>query len=167
MHPTHKDSFNEAAESAMNSVRFYLTAALKIERAEHIVKKIAKLLSKKTKINAISGTIWIDVFNHEQLEVCLAMADRWEKSNTVVDCISYEATIDDVYFSIRAHEHALPPTCALVEEEVLIPASIQKRMVVRCKQLGKEVVPDEVGGPVAIAAELTTDTEQPDHPASC
>lgn len=94
-------------------------------------------LDDTTEVNSWGGATYFYVTNRDDLMKLMTLAPRWEKT-TATSRILYRAIIPyggpvHIYVS----EGALPDTCKLVEEEVVIPATperVEKRMVVKCNQ---------------------------------
>ncbi len=93
-------------------------------------------LSDQTIVNAYGRYIFFHVYNRDDLQKLLALHPQWSKE-TVDDRITYSADTITGPVTIHAMENALPDTCKLVEETIVIPAKseqIIKRLVVKCKQ---------------------------------
>jgi len=89
-------------------------------------------------------TLWIHVYNRKDLEILMQLAPRWEKTYTD-RYINYSALVGGERVSLIAKDNALPDTCKLVEQEVIIeetpikivalqPRRIEKRLVLKCTE---------------------------------
>lgn len=104
--------------------------------ASLLLEKIDENLSESVYMNGYGGMIWFDVYNREDLQKLMVIAPLWNKS-TNTDVIEYKATVNGIEFKISAHDAALPDTCKLVEEEVIVPAVAEytrKITRVQCNQ---------------------------------
>lgn len=122
-----------------------------------LLQRITEPLSDTYELNGYGGVFWVTVKNRDDLRVFMSLAPQWSKENDTTG-INYKAIIDGVQFRIRAEDDALPGTCKLVEEEVVIPAQperIEKRKVVRCNQ------PVEATTPASEPTETPVANENP------
>ena len=113
---------------------YYLSAMRTLEDFEKIKLILARLpdeLDSTTTTNPAGGSLWMNVYSREELTKCMTLAQQWSK-HTTENHIAYYTTIDGISVRLNAFEAALPPTCQLVEETVVIPASTITRKVVRC-----------------------------------
>ncbi len=141
----------EEAGALPNNLGASITAAIRcsLEGAEWTRKtctagaaalaKVADKLSPDVDFNAYGGSFWFTVKNRDDVQTLMTLAPIWKK-NAYEGGIDYNATIDGVEFKIRTVDGALPPTCRLVEQDVVVPARpaeperIEKRMVVECSK---------------------------------
>jgi len=104
--------------------------------AQLLLDKVDEELSDSFYMNAYSGTIWFDVYNREDLQKLMVITQVWNKSVNF-DVIEYKATVNGVEFKISAHDAALPDTCKVIEEEIIVPAvpeHTRKVTRVQCNQ---------------------------------
>lgn len=114
------------------------------EQIKNARKRIQWLKANADKIESIGlnvstccGVIDFDNPTREQaLEALKAFAPKWEKAPGYSNgAIHYIAKQDGI--TLRLYDAPPPPSCQLVEEEVLIPsvpARIEKRMKLVCKE---------------------------------
>jgi hypothetical protein len=114
----HIDSVLESiGDSAKSQARVAATVAV----AGLIMSKIEEDLSDTVYLNAYGGSIWFDVYNREDLQKIMVISPLWNKS-AEGDAINYTSTVQGVNFRIKAHDAALPDTCKIIEEEIIVPA---------------------------------------------
>lgn len=116
----HADNYEESARNMRTN----------IAKIAHVLPE----LSASATINPLGGSIWFTVNNREDVRVLMQLAARWTKESSGSG-IDYIGEKDGSYYRIQTIEGALPPTCRVVEEDVVIPAQpekVVKKMVVKC-----------------------------------
>jgi hypothetical protein len=135
-----EDSINYAASSAADQAKSAARSAI----AKLLIEQCPGEVTDTVNISPYGGSMWVSVYNREDLQFFLQIAPQWSKKNET-DCIAYEAEVHGVAFKIRAYEAALPATCVTIEEEVIIPAQPERkemRKVVKCTQPAVPVIPE-------------------------
>lgn len=90
-----------------------------------VLKKFPENFSDSVIMNTYGSSIWLTVYNREDLQAFLTLAPRWDKG-TSGKRIRYLAVVDNVDIEIFAADAALPPTCKVIVETVIIPATEER-----------------------------------------
>ena len=86
--------------------------------------------SNRVEINAYGCmSIWISVTNRDDLIHCLTLTSQWSKK-TSRNIMQYFAQIGEFEIRINALDEALPPTCKVVTETIVIPATEARTEIV-------------------------------------
>jgi hypothetical protein len=128
------DADNKLAKSVLESVANFESAAEAMKKNLSEVAHLLPLLSDTASINAFGGTVWFTVTTREDVQTLMQLSERWNKGADE-NGINYESAGDYGHFRIQTRDAALPPTCKLVEREVVMPAQPEKtvkKMVVEC-----------------------------------
>jgi len=107
------------------------------ERAKLIVTPLLPELSDTCSIWTGGNNVLINVYNREDLTVCMTLARQWKKTVSGSKILYYadEKTAIDGPIYMYASDSALPPTCKVVEEEEVRPAQPEERItrkVIKC-----------------------------------
>lgn len=94
-----------------------------------VVKRFPETFSQSVSVNTYGSSIWITVYNREDLQAFLTLAPRWDK-NTSGKRIRYLAKVNDIEIEIFAADAALPPTCKVIVETVVVPATEERTTTV-------------------------------------
>jgi len=130
MNPASKvQEATDALANLRRSARKYITFA---DWAEANLLPIVAQLSETPTLDLSCAMPWIHVYNREDLSRLMTLAPKWDKTKTGTS-ICYSAIVQigpdptvmgsQCYFTIHAHDAALPPTCKVVKETVVIPAT--------------------------------------------
>lgn len=139
---TNLDTSNRLAASVLEGAKNFENAADNMRKVLQEVNHVLPLLSDTAEINAYGGAVWFTVKNREDVKTLMQLSPKWTKSSDERG-INYESVNDFGHFRIQTRESALPPTCQLVEEDVVIPAQPEKtvkKTVVRC--ISKDISED-------------------------
>ena len=135
--PTVKTHAEELMEDILRARKYVQDQADNYSKILPKVEGILSKLSADCTINAFGGTVWFTTRNRDDIGALMVLAPRWIKS-AESEGIRYSAVVDGVDYWIEAKHGALPPTCKLVEREIVLPATPErtvKRMVVECAEL--------------------------------
>jgi hypothetical protein len=107
------------------------------ERAKAIVTPLLAELTDTCSIWTGGANVLINVYNREDLTVCMTLARQWKKqpSGSKILYWAEEGTALGGPIYLYASDSALPPTCKVVEEEEVIPARPEEkrtRKVIKC-----------------------------------
>lgn len=99
------------------------------------LKEINLLLFKRG-VKTVDFTHWANIFwfevtNRDDLRDLLSLCPVWDKVPTGTG-FHYIAKYNEVTIYINAIEDALPPTCRIITEEVLVPEHTTKRTRIVC-----------------------------------
>ena len=119
---------------------------IKIEQIQHrddlarCEKKLAFLdkllpltIPEDCSFNCWGSSVWISVTTRESLQTFFTLAPKWTKEGSLTHDggLHYRAEIDGVTVDIRAYDKALPPTCRVVEEKMVIAAKPEQVITIK------------------------------------
>lgn len=122
-------------------------AASLLERAAFAERIFDKLdLSSASWLTLYGDGIHVTTNDRDDVAKILSIAPPgtfWCKAPEL-DSIRYEVTVDGVKITLNARDGALPPTCRIVERDVVLPACperVVKQRVVECTTNASETTP--------------------------
>lgn len=92
--------------------------------AVHIARLYQPLLSDNVTFNP-AVYITINVYSRPDLQLLMQLAPKWTKT-PFPEGIYYKAMVEGEEITLIAFSGALPKTCKMVEEEVILPAEPAK-----------------------------------------
>lgn len=123
-----RKQIEDGKKEAVDKLRTY-------DEIELTLISLGAQLSEAANCYTYSKNVFLTVDNREDLQKCLSIGQLWKKSNSSTE-IHYSWTDPNGYiWTIHAKDAALPATCKVVTEEVLIPARpayYEKREKITC-----------------------------------
>lgn len=129
------NKFNQAIQEVQESIKSQQESlvyqAFLLGKFQERLLALDGKLSEDVDINLYGCSYWVTISHREDLTVLMTLAPQWTKSEDTAG-VDYAATIDGVSIHIKTRGDALPPTCRVVEREVVIPEQRVMRKIVEC-----------------------------------